>query len=158
VTGDRGGDAGPAGGLRLGLAGIAGLGSAGTALELALARHWGDLYQWMPWPAVVLMLAATAVMLRSPGPRAVRWVRTACVLVCAVAALGVLRHVVSNYQTAPLDAVYGLKWESMSQPARWWAAASGAVGPSPALAPGALAMTALCLLLATWRYPARLSA
>lgn len=151
-------DIGPAAGLRLGLVALGGLGSVGTALDLALDRHWGDVYQWMPWPAVAITLTAVVTLWHRPGRRAVRGVRAGCLLVCAVAAFGVLRHVVSNYETAPLDAVYGLKWASMAQPERWWAAASGAVGPSPALAPGALAMTALCLLLATWRHPALRSA
>jgi hypothetical protein len=42
----------------------------------------------------------------------------------------------------------------MSGLARWWAAATGSVGPSPPVAPGALAFGALCLLLTTVRHPA----
>ena len=155
--GDTGGGEDLAHGLRLGLLAIAGLGSAGTAAELALDRHWGGIYQWAPWPAVLLMGFATALLLVRPTGRAVRGAQVACAAVMAVAILGVVRHVISNYETAPLDAVYGLKWDSMSPLDRWWAASSGGVGPSPALAPAALAMTALCVLLATWRHPARRS-
>ncbi|MFN8540111.1 MAG: hypothetical protein U0232_21845 [Thermomicrobiales bacterium] len=38
--------------------------------------------------------------------------------------------------------------------AQWWTAAREGVGPSPPLAPGALALVGLCILLATVRHPA----
>lgn len=144
----------PARGLRIGLLLIAVIGAAGTAVELALDRHWGGFYQWLPWPAVCATIVAAALLLRRPSPRAATVVRGVSLVVATVGAVGVLRHVVSNYETAPLDAVYGLKWDSMSQLARWWAASSGGVGPAPPLAPAALAIDAACVTLATWRYPA----
>ncbi len=144
----------PARGLRSGLLVIALLGAAGTAIELALDRHWGGFYQWLPWPAVGATLIAIALLLARPRPMVVVTVRALCLAVVALGVIGVLRHVISNYETAPLDAVYGLKWESMSAAARWWAAASGSVGPSPPLAPAALAIDAACVALATWRHPA----
>jgi hypothetical protein len=39
----------------------------------------------------------------------------------------------------------------MSEVSRWWAAGSGGVGPSPALAPLIMAQSAACLWLATLR-------
>lgn len=142
-----------AGGLRVGLLLIAAAGALGTALELALDRHWGGFYQWLPWPAVIATLMAAVVMLRRPTSRSVTIIRGVCACVALVGAAGVLRHIISNYETAPLDAVYGLKWDSMSQVARWWASASGGVGPAPPLAPAALAIDAACVTLATWRFP-----
>lgn len=142
-------------GLRLGLLAIAALGVVGTAVELALGRHWGGFWQWMPWPAVVATGCATVALAVRPTARNVRLARAIGTVVIAVAVLGVARHVVGNYETAPLDAVYGPKWETMSRVGRWWAASGGEVGPAPPLAPAALAMTALCVMLSTWRHPAR---
>lgn len=144
---------GAARGLRVGLLLIAAAGAFGTALELALDRHWGGFYQWLPWPAVIATVLATVAMLRRPTSRSVAIVRGVCVCVAIIGVAGVLRHVISNYETAPLDAVYGLRWDSMSLAARWWAASSGGVGPAPPLAPAALAIDAACVALATWRFP-----
>ena len=44
-------------------------------------------------------------------------------------------------------------WEGMSTLSRWWLAARKGVGPSPPLAPGALAQAGFCVLLATVRHP-----
>ena len=74
--------------------------------------------------------------------------------VILASAFGVLKHVQANYDTAPLDRVYGPKWDAMSALDRWWAAASGGVGPAPTLAAGIMVQAALCLLLATLRHPA----
>lgn len=38
----------------------------------------------------------------------------------------------------------------MSEPSRWLRAATKTVGPSPVLAPGILAQSALFIVLATW--------
>lgn len=140
-------------GLRAGLLLIALIGALGMGLELALGRHWGGFYQWLPWPAVTATVVTAIVLLRRPEPRVVVAIRGVCVFVTLVGAAGVLRHVISNYETAPLDAVYGLKWDSMSLAARWWAASSGGVGPAPPLAPAALGIDAACVALATWRFP-----
>ncbi|MSQ29859.1 MAG: hypothetical protein EXR68_05155 [Dehalococcoidia bacterium] len=76
-----------------------------------------------------------------------------CVLVALVGIAGVVSHVVSNYETTPLDTLYSLKWGSMSLAGWWCTAASGGVGPAPPLAPAALVIDALCIALATWRHP-----
>ncbi len=70
----------------------------------------------------------------------------------AASAAGVYFHVHGNYEAGPLDRVFGARWETMSVLSRWWESASGGVGPSPPLAPGAMATAALALLAATIAY------
>ena len=55
----------------------------------------------------------------------------------------------SVFRSGPLDFRYTDRWPAMSEWSRWWAAASGAVGPSPALAPAILALAGACLAFAT---------
>ena len=144
----------PARPLRRGLLLLAGLGTLGTALELAALRHWDGTLQLVPWAAVAV--TAVAVVLMASGPtaatvRTVRWVAAGLVL---VAVFGTYEHVLANYHVGPLDFRYAARWPTMPAPARWWAAASGAVGPAPALAPAVLAQSAMCLLAACIRHPA----
>ena len=129
IAGQRARDDAIAHGLRVGLILIALVGALGTALQLALDRHWGGFYQWLPWPAVLATAVAAVMLLRQPGSRIVTAARTTCIVVALVGVAGVARHVVSNYETAPLDGLYGLKWDSMSLAGRWWVAASGGVVP-----------------------------
>lgn len=146
-------DAGIAGRLRRGLLLLAGLGLAGTALDLGAARHWQSAIQLVPWAC--LAVAATGIILvavRPTGPR-IRLARLLMIVVAACAVLGVYEHVAANYAAAPLDFRFATRWEGMSSLQRWWAAATQAVGPSPPVAPAALAWTALCGYLATLGLP-----
>jgi hypothetical protein len=70
------------------------------------------------------------------------------------AVLGIWTNVYANYDAAPLDQRYSESWDSLSEATRWWLALSKTVGPSPPLAPGALAQAGLSLLLATLHHPA----
>lgn len=140
--------------LRLALIALAALSVAGTAVELATLRHWNGAVQLIPWGIAGLLAILTIVMATRPGPGALRLVRGGAVLAILASAFGVVRHVVANHETAPLDRVFGPKWDSMSALSRWWEAASGGVGPAPSLAAGVLAQAALCLLAATLRHPA----
>jgi hypothetical protein len=144
----------PARPLRQGLLLLAGLGTAGTALELAALRHWDSTVQLVPWAAVAVTAVAVVLMAVRPAARTIRAVRWVALGLVLVAAFGTYEHVLANYRVAPLDFAYATRWPAMSAPARWWAAASGAVGPSPALAPAVLAQSALCLFLACVRHPA----
>lgn len=144
----------PAAALRRGLLLLAALGRAGTALELASLRHWGSAVQLVPWAALAVTAVAIGAMAAGPGARGVRVVRGVAVGLFVVAAFGTYEHVLANYHVAPLDFRYATRWATMSLTARWWAAASGAVGPSPALAPAVLAQAALCLWLACLGHPA----
>lgn len=76
------------------------------------------------------------------------------VAVMVTAAFGIFEHALANYHAAPLDFRYTARWPTMSATSKWWAAATEAVGPSPTLAPGVLAQSALCLLFATVGHPA----
>ncbi|MEW6583107.1 MAG: hypothetical protein AB1416_10145 [Actinomycetota bacterium] len=140
--------------LRWSLVGLAALAVAGTAVELATLRHWNGGLQLVPWVGVAVLTALAALLAVRPGRMAVRVVRVGAAAVLALSAFGVLQHVRANYDTAPLDRDYGPRWDAMSEAARWWAAATGGVGPAPSLAAGVLAQAALCLLLATLRHPA----
>lgn len=140
--------------LRLGLLGLAAAGIIGTAVELATIRHWDSTEQLIPW--VVLAVAAIGVLAVAirPSRLRVRVVQIVSLGTLAAAAFGVYEHIASNLESGPLDATYGPKWGTMSAMAKWWAAASGGVGPSPTLAPAVLAQISLCLLLATLAHPA----
>lgn len=129
--------------LRRGLRLLAWVGVVGTALELALLRHWDGTVQLLPWAALAaLVVALTLFRHRPPAARAI------AILVALIAVVGIVEHVAAN-QSA--DARYAARWATMSAASRWWAAASGGVGPSPALAPAVLAQSAACLFLSTAR-------
>jgi hypothetical protein len=146
--------AGAAGLLRHGVLALAALGVLGAAVDLAMARHWASPIQLVPWAALGMLAVALALIAASPSGRTLRAARGLALLVAATAALGVYQHVAANYATAPLDFRYGDRWESMTGLARLWAAASGAVRPSPTAAPGLLGYLAFATSLATLRHPA----
>lgn len=128
---------------------LAAAGVAGTALELAMIRHWGSLVMLIPWAVLAALAAGIAVAAFRPSPRALRAVRWLAVVVAATAVFGVVRHVTGNYDAGPLDADYETRWVTMSALSRWWAAFTQSVGPSPIVAPLILAQSAACLWLAT---------
>ncbi len=140
--------------LRRGLLGVAALSVTGTVIELAMLRHWTQASQVIAWGACAALLVAIALAARPASPTVVRVARTIAFVVCVSAAFGVWEHVEGNYDAAPLDAEYGERWDSMSAAARWWAAFTKSVGPSPALAPLVLVQAALLILLALHRHPA----
>jgi hypothetical protein len=140
--------------LRRGLLGLAALTTIGITLELITERHWTQPVQLIAWVALALLAVAIVLVLRHRSARQVRGARALAVLVVVSAAVGVWRHIVANYDAAPLDYRYAQTWAGMSELARWWLAAHKGVGPSPPLAPGALAQAGLCVLLATVRHPA----
>jgi len=125
----------------------------GTAVELAMLRHWGDKTQLVPWFCLGLLALATAALAIRPGVVVIRWVRSVCAVVALGAGVGVYMHIRENYRAGPLDAAYSDRWDSMSTVAQLWAAFTKTVGPSPALAPMVLIMAALCLVIATLRHP-----
>jgi hypothetical protein len=126
---------------------LAGLGLAGTAVELAMLRHWDSTSQLVPWGG--LLVLAVALVLLATRPYAVRAVRVLLLVVAACAALGVVLHVKANYDAGPLDFRYTTRWPAMSPASKWWAAATETVGPAPTLAPLALVQTALSAWFAT---------
>ena len=138
---------------RQGLLGLAVLGSLSGLAELATLRHWNDRTQLMPWAVLALVaLLALAVLIR-PTRSVLTAARPVAVLSVLAAGFGIFEHVKANYDTAPLDRVWGPAWDSMSFTARLWRAIDGSVGPSPLLAPGLLAQAGLGLVLATIGHP-----
>lgn len=139
--------------LRRCFVGLGAASIAATAIELALSRHWTSAVQLIPWYALGALAVALALVLVRPRPATVRVAGVLIVAVMLTAVLGIYEHVLANYRAAPLDFRYTARWSTMAARSRWWAAMSQAVGPSPTLAPAALAETAICLLFATLGLP-----
>lgn len=140
--------------LRRGLVGLAALTSLGIAAELVTERHWTQPVQLIAWAALALLVVVIGLLLIRPSAARVRVAQIVAAVVVATAAAGIWQHIAANYDAGPLDRRYSATWEGMPEAARWWLAAHKGVGPSPPLAPGALAQAGLCLLLATVRHPA----
>ena len=134
--------------LRAALLLLAGLGVVGTAAELAMERHWQGPWQLLPWLALGMIALALGVLLVRRARATVRFARICAALVILTAAVGVWRHVQENYDTAPLDARYTDRWETMSNVQRWWDVGRGSVGPAPLLALGYSCISA-------WPWPQR---
>ena len=141
--------------LRRGLLALAAAGVVGTAAELAIQRHWTSTLQLLPWVVLVPLGVAIGALGLRPNRTTVTAARVVASVIVVVAGFGVFEHVRANYDAGSLDRRYSARWATMSEPARWWTAASGGVGPSPPLAPGVMAQAALCLGLATLHHPAR---
>lgn len=123
------------------------IGIAATAFELGTERHWNGLEQLIPWFALATLTAALVLaMLPSRGAQILA--RVLALLVLGASVYGVLDHITVNYNSGALDQRFADSWESLSSTQRWWYAATKQVGPSPPLAPGMLAQTAVLLLLA----------
>ena len=144
--------------MRLGMLGL-GIGAViVTAAELMFLQHWNGTLQLMPWVALLAAAVGIVVIAVRPGRAAVRIARVLGVVALTLGGIGVLVHVISNYDAGVLDYHYTDTWPTMSGLERWWLAATGAVGPTPPLAPAALAFAALLLLLASVRVPIRVRA
>ena len=133
---------------------VAALSVAGTAIELAMLRHWKSAVQLIPWAVLVVLGASIAALAWAPSPRTVAIVRAVAVAVVLTAAFGVVEHIRANYDAGFLDARYATTWATMSKSSRWWAALIKTVGPAPSLAPAVLAQAAFCVWLATVDHPA----
>lgn len=138
--------------LRRGLLGLASLTAAGTAVELAMERHWTQPEQLIPWGALVLVALAIGLLVGHPSTGRVRLAQLLAVIVVLVAAVGITAHVRANYEAGPLDYRYSASWDALSPGRKWWLASTRGVGPSPPLAPGAIAQAGLAVLLATARF------
>lgn len=140
--------------LRRGLLGLALLIVLGIALELITERHWTKPVQLIAWATLVLLVAAVGLLWRAPTAGRVRAAQILALIVIVSAVLGIWEHIEANHDAGPLDGRYAQTWDGLAPLSQWWLAARKAVGPSPPLAPGALAQAALCVLLATARHPA----
>jgi hypothetical protein len=139
--------------LRRGLLWLGAITTAGIGVELALSRHWTQPSQLIAWGALAVTGLAIALLARTPSAARVRLARVLAFAVMLSAAVGIWEHVYANYDAGPLDFEYADRWESLPEASRWWLAATETVGPSPPLAPAALAQASLCVLLATLGHP-----
>jgi len=140
--------------LRRALFALAALSILATAVELAAERHWETFVQRIPWFALVIAAAALVLAATASAPGAIRAARLLAAVIAVFALIGVFKHVEANRESGPLDFRYSTTWDSMSPSSQWWKAASGAVGPSPVIAPLALANSAALIAAATLRHPA----
>lgn len=136
------------------LLGLAGLTMLGTALELAMERHWDDFFKLIPWLALGVLAVALSLVAVKPAPSRIALARLLCVAVLAASALGVYKHIEENHKAGALDFRYAERWESMSSFDQWWKASTKTIGPAPVLAAGILAQAALAIVAATVGHPA----
>lgn len=132
---------------------VAALAIAGLAAELVIERHWGTAVRYVPWVALAVLAWAVYRLWRGPTARQIRAARAIAIAAMAAAGLGIALHINENYTAGLLDQTYSLVWDTMSEPQRWWAAFSKSLGPAPTLAPAALALIGLLVLVATQRHP-----
>lgn len=131
------------------LLGLAAATVVGTAIELAMLRHWDGLDQLVPWLMLLVLGAAVAAQWLRPGAVVTKAARAVGAVSFACGAFGAVLHVKSNYDEAPLDFRFAPKWEAMGLLERVWTATTGGVGDVPAFAPMILALSGACLLFAT---------
>jgi hypothetical protein len=141
--------------LRGGLLGLAAVTTVALGLELAAERHWTQPIQLVAWAALLMTVVAIGLVLGRTTPARLRAAQVLAALVVVSAVWGIWAHIESNYDAGELDQEYTARWENLPETTRWWLALSKTVGPSPPLAPGALAQAGTCVLLATLRHPAR---
>ena len=120
-----------------------------VAAALAYERHWGDVWQLVPWATLVLSGLALAALVLRTSRATVRIARIVAVIVLVCALLGTWRHFDHNYYTAVLDQDYSDRWEEMSVVERVWTVANGSVGHVPVPAAGALVPVGLTLWMTT---------
>jgi hypothetical protein len=144
--------------LRNGVLALAGIGIAGTVVELVFLRHWSSATATIVWVGIVVLGAGFIALLGRPTVARIRAVRILAIVGLVVSLLGIGFHVLENLDAGPLDRAFATRWATMSVVDQWWTAITGGVGPAPTLAPGALAEISLALLLTTVRHPATLSA
>jgi len=135
--------------VRWALLGLAAVGVLLTGIELAMLRHWGTFERNIPWFVLAVTAVAIAALAISRDRRTVIAARLVGVVVAASSVYGIVQHVISNHDAGPLDGRYADTWSSMSALTQWWKAATETVGPTPPLAPAALALGGVCLWLAT---------
>jgi hypothetical protein len=133
--------------VRRSLLALTGIGILATAFELITERHWNGLEQLIPWFALAV-LAVAVVLTVLPGRGTQTLARVLVVLVLGASVYGVIDHVAVNYNSGALDQRFAESWDSLPAVQRFWYAFTKRVGPSPPLAPGVLAQTALLLLMA----------
>ena len=135
--------------LRRGLLGLAALTTAGSAVELAVERHWTQPGQLIAWGAIALLVVSIGLLSRGQTARRVHVARVVAVIVMLTSVIGVWQHITANLDAGPLDFRYTAGWDNLPELSRWWLAVTKTVGAAPPLAPGALAQAAIAVLLSS---------
>jgi len=134
---------------------LAAASAAGTAVELAMLRHWRGLDQLIPWAMLGIASVAIALVMRRPTRGVLKAARIVGTVVALTALVGVYEHVAANYHDGARSRATAAAWATMSEPARWLAAVDGSAGQAPPVAPGVLAQVGVLLFFATVGHPAR---
>lgn len=142
-------DAGTARFLRTAFLLVAAGTCVGAALELAMLRHWKGTDQLIPWFVLAALAAGIVAVALVPTRPVLLAARVLSIGGALGSAVGVWEHVSSNWETGSLSATYASTWDTLPVLQQWWLAATGGVGAAPPLAPGFLALTGVCLALAT---------
>jgi hypothetical protein len=138
--------------LRVGILVLALFSVTGLTFELLFLRHWGET-RTIVWIGVAALWLALALLVLRPSRTRVRAAQALALTAGLVALVGLGFHTKENLDAGPLDRHYADRWDSMSTGDQLFAAFTGAVGPAPTLAPGALAQVAVLILLASLGQP-----
>lgn len=118
---------------------------AGVIGELWLTGHTDEPLQWAPFIVCGLAIVLLVVVMVRPQRGWLRAMQALMVVMAIAGGVGVIVHLNGNLETAqevkPAQAQAQPVWMALS-------------GRNPALAPGALGVTALIALAATYRHPA----
>jgi hypothetical protein len=82
--------------VRHGLLWLAGLSTLGIAADLAAERHWTQPVQLIAWAALGALSVSIALVVR--GGSSTRLAQILAALVIVTSAIGVVEHVVANYE------------------------------------------------------------
>ena len=100
----------------------------GTAIELAMLRHWDGFDQLIPWVMLLVLGAAVVAQWLRPTPVVTKVTRAIGIVSFVCGAFGAFEHIESNWEAAPLDFRFAPKWEAMGALERLWTATTGGVG------------------------------
>jgi uncharacterized membrane protein len=118
---------------------------AGVIAELWLTGHTDEPLQWVPFIVCGLGIVLLLAVMARPQRNVLRAMQALMIVMAIAGAVGAVLHLRGNLELAQ-ETKPAL---AQSQPL-WMALA----GHNPALAPGALGVTALIALAATFRHPA----
>lgn len=85
-------------GIRRALLLVTALGLLGTAVQLALERHWSQPWQVAPWVALLGIAVALVVLLVSTSRTAVTLARVVAAVVLLISLVGFWQHFAANYE------------------------------------------------------------
>jgi hypothetical protein len=99
-----------------------------TASELAIARHWDGLGQWIAWALLAMALVAVGLLAVRPDRLRLDLARVLGAIVIAGALFGVYKHIDGNYRdgasrraTAPTGNLCPRRSGGGEQPTAAWA-------------------------------------